>query len=95
MSVNIYVGNLAYNVTETQLEELFGHHGEVTSVKIIKDHFSGKSKGFGFIEMTDKNAAENSIKELDGKSLENRNIRVNLARPRNDRSDDGGRNNRF
>lgn len=84
MSVNIYVGNLSYDVTETQLEELFGQHGKVNSVKIITDQASGRSKGFGFIEMNDKNEAESAIQQLDGKSVINRNIKVNLAKPKSD-----------
>ena len=83
MSVNIYVGNLSYDITETQLEDLFGQHGEVTSVKIITDQYSGKSKGFGFIEMPDKTEANSAIQQLDGKSVLDRNIKVNLAKPRN------------
>ncbi|MCP4134397.1 MAG: RNA-binding protein [bacterium] len=83
MSVNIYVGNLSYNTTEAQLEELFVQHGEVSSVKIIMDQYSGRSKGFGFIEMNDKNEADSAIQGLDGTSVMERNIKVNLAKPRN------------
>jgi RNA recognition motif-containing protein len=85
MSVNIYVGNLSYNITEKQLEELFGQHGEVTSVKIITDQYSGKSKGFGFIEMSNNNEAQNAIQELDGKPVLERNIKVNMAKPRTEK----------
>lgn len=82
MSFQIYVGNLAYNMTEDSLKELFEQHGEVASVKIIKDRFSGRSKGFGFVEMADKQAAENAIQKLNGAEIEGRNLRVNEAKPR-------------
>ncbi len=82
MSFQIYVGNLAYKMTEDSLRELFEQHGEVTSVKIIKDRFSGRSKGFGFIEMADKQGAENAIQKLNGAEVEGRNLRVNEAKPR-------------
>ncbi len=84
MSANIYVGNLSYDITEKQLEELFRQHGEVISVKIITDQYSGKSKGFGFIEMTNSNEAETAIQQIDGKQVLNRNLKVNIAKPRND-----------
>lgn len=84
MSVNIYVGNLSYDITEKQLEELFVQHGEVKSVKIITDQYSGKSKGFGFIEMSSNTEAQSAIQSLDGKAVLDRNIKVNLAKPRNE-----------
>jgi RNA recognition motif-containing protein len=84
MAFNIYVGNLSYDVTEAQLEELFAQHGKVTSVKIIIDQFSGKSRGFGFIEMSDKNEAQDAIQELNGSSFLDRALKVNMAKPRND-----------
>jgi RNA recognition motif-containing protein len=82
MSFQIYVGNLAYKMTEDSLKELFEQHGEVASVKIIKDRFSGRSKGFGFVEMADKQAAENAIQKLNGAEVDGRNLRVNEAKPR-------------
>ena len=82
MSVNIYVGNLSYEATENSLKELFSQHGEVLSVKIIMDQYSGRSKGFGFVEMADKNAAESAIQGLDGSPVLGRNIKVNIARPK-------------
>jgi len=94
MSVNIYVGNLSYDLSESQLEELFTKHGEVSSVKIITDQYSGRSKGFGFIEMSDDSEAQNAIQELDGKSVLERNIKVNLAKPRSNNRG-GGRSNRY
>jgi len=82
MSVQIYAGNLSYKMTEDSLKELFEQHGEVTSVKIIKDRETGRAKGFGFVEMSDKEEAENAIKKLDGAEVEGRNIKVNFAKPR-------------
>ncbi|MCK4432142.1 MAG: RNA-binding protein [Candidatus Aminicenantes bacterium] len=82
MSVQIYAGNLSYRMTEDSLKELFEQHGEVTSVKIIKDRETGRAKGFGFVEMSDKEKAENAIKKLDGTEVEGRNIKVNFAKPR-------------
>ena len=83
MSVNIYVGNLSYDASESKVEELFLQYGEVSSVKIITDQYSGRSKGFGFIEMNDKNEAENAIQGLNGTEVLGREIKVNLAKPRN------------
>ncbi|MFQ5722700.1 MAG: RNA recognition motif domain-containing protein [Candidatus Aminicenantales bacterium] len=82
MSVQIYVGNLAYRMREDALRGLFEQFGEVTDVKIIKDRLTGRSKGFGFVEMTEKEDAEKAIQKLDGSEVEGRNIRVNVARPR-------------
>jgi len=82
MSVQIYAGNLSYRMTEDSLKELFEQHGEVTSVKIIRDRETGRAKGFGFVEMSDKEKAENAIKKLDGAEVEGRNIKVNFAKPR-------------
>ena len=82
MSVQIYVGNIAYSMSEDGLKDLFAQHGEVVSAKIITDRISGKSRGFGFVEMTDKDEAEKAIETLNGSEIEGRNIRVNLARPR-------------
>ncbi|XDD49766.1 RNA recognition motif domain-containing protein [Leptospira sp. WS92.C1] len=85
MSVNIYVGNLSYDITEGKLGELFGAHGAVNSVKIITDQYSGKSKGFAFVEMPNKDEADKAIKDLDGKNVLTRNLKVNVAKPKNDR----------
>lgn len=82
MSVQIYVGNLAYRMREDTLQGLFEQFGEVTEVKIIKDRLTGRSKGFGFVEMPDKEQADKAIQELNGSEVEGRNIRVNVARPR-------------
>lgn len=82
MSVQIYVGNIAYSMSEDALRDLFAQHGEVVSAKIVTDRISGKSRGFGFVEMADKGEAEKAIEKLNGSEMEGRNIRVNLARPR-------------
>jgi RNA recognition motif-containing protein len=80
--MNIYLGNLSYEVTEQELQRAFEAFGEVESVSIIKDKFSGRSKGFGFVEMPDKANALSAINELDGKELKGRTLNVNEARPR-------------
>ena len=80
--MNIFVANLNFRVKSDQLQELFEQYGEVDSVKIITDRDSGRSKGFGFIEMTDETAARNAISSLDNQELEGRNIVVKEARPR-------------
>ncbi|PIE97646.1 MAG: RNA-binding protein [Treponema sp.] len=82
MSHKIYVGNLNYGTTEGQLSELFGQYGEVVSVAIIKDKFTGRSKGFGFIEMAEGDSAEAAISELNEKEFDGRNLRVNVAQER-------------
>ncbi len=82
MAVQIYVGNLNYRMTEETLQELFAKYGEVVSAKIIKDKYSGRSKGFGFVEMENKDDGEKAIQELNDSEVEGRNIRVNFARPR-------------
>ena len=84
--MNIYVGNLAYSVTDGQLEALFQEFGAVASVNVIKDKYTGESKGFGFVEMTKQAEAEAAIKTLNGRALDGRNLTVNIARDRNDRS---------
>ena len=83
--MNIYVGNLAYSVTEEELQELFGAHGSVASVSLIKDKYTNQSKGFGFVEMDKQAEAEEAIKQLNGRSVNGRNITVNIARPRGER----------
>ncbi|MFP4042649.1 MAG: RNA recognition motif domain-containing protein [Bacteroidales bacterium] len=80
--MNIYVGNLDYEVSEEKLEELFGGHGAVNSAKIIFDKFSGRSKGFGFIVMDDEMEAKEAIEHLNGTALNDRTIVVNEAKPK-------------
>lgn len=84
--MNIYVGNLPYNLTEDELKAAFSQFGEVSSVNIIMDRMSGQSKGFGFVEMPDNSEADEAIKALNESALNGRNIRVNQARPRGERS---------
>ena len=84
--MKIYIGNLAYGVTEGQIEALFREFGTVETVSLVKDKYSGQSKGFGFVEMKRQNEAEEAIKKLNGRMLDGRNLTVNIARPRNDRS---------
>lgn len=82
--MNIYVGNLQYSVDEDDLRGIFEEYGEVSSVKIIMDKFTGKSKGFGFVDMTDDAAGTKAIEALNDAELEGRNMRVNEARERED-----------
>ena len=82
--MKIYVGNLSYDVTEEELQKEFVAYGEVTSVSILTDKFSGQPKGFGFVEMASKSEAEAAITGLNGKVLRERTIVVNEARPRSD-----------
>jgi len=90
--VNIYVGNLPYKIADTDLSELFGAYGEVSSVSLVKDKMTGQSKGFGFVEMPDAAAASAAIQGLNEKPVQGRNIKVNEAKPREDkpRRDGGG-----
>ena len=88
--MNIYVGNLSRNVTEEDLQEAFKDFGEVASVKMIKDRYSGESRGFGFVEMPDKAAAQSAIDGLNGKELKGKALKVNEARPQRSRERGGG-----
>lgn len=85
--MNIYVGNLPYGVDEEELKKAFSGFGEVDKASVITDKYSGRSKGFGFVEMSDQSAAEEAIKALDGSEMQGRNIKVNQARPKTDRSE--------
>jgi RNA recognition motif-containing protein len=87
--MNIYVGNLSYEVTEEDLKEAFEGFGKAESVKIIKDNYSGRSKGFGFVEMTNNADAQSAINGLNDKELKGRQLKVNTARPRTENR--GGR----
>lgn len=80
--MNIYIGNLPYNISEDELRDLFATHGEVSSANVIIDRESGRSKGFGFVEMPDKDQAESAINALNETEIGGRNVRVNEARPR-------------
>ena len=82
MAKKLYVGNLSYSTTEGNLSELFGELGEVTSVNLITDRMSGRSKGFAFVEMAEYDAAQNAINTLNGKEVDGRAIKVAEARPK-------------
>lgn len=89
METKIYVGNLSYTTTEEELKQLFAQAGTVTSVAMIKDRDTGQSKGFAFIEMSNQAEAEKAISMFNGKSMGNRELKVNLARPREERGSGG------
>jgi len=86
--MNIYAGNLSFDVSENDLREVFEQFGQVAEVRLIMDKYSGKSKGFGFIEMPSKDEATKAIEEMNGKDFKGRTLNVNEARPKTDR---GGR----
>jgi cold-inducible RNA-binding protein len=88
--VKIYVGNLSFQSTEADVNELFSQHGEVSDVTLLTDRDTGRPRGFGFVEMTDDNAARDAISALDGKEFGGRQLKVNEARPREDRRGGGG-----
>ncbi len=87
--MNIYVGNLAFAVTDDDLQQLFAAHGDVTTANVIKDRFSGESRGFGFVEMPSRDDAMAAIEALNGTDLKGRSITVNEAKPKAPR--EGGR----
>jgi RNA recognition motif-containing protein len=90
MGKKLYVGNLAYSVDSSELEQMFGAHGTVTSAQIINDRDTGRSKGFGFVEMSSDAEAEAAIAALNGQEQNGRALTVNEARPREERSGGGG-----
>lgn len=95
--MKVYVGNLAYSVDESKLKELFSSYGEISEVVVIKDRFSGRSKGFGFITFSDDEAAKKAIAEMNKKEIEGRAMTVNEAKPMEERprrSFGGGYNSR-
>lgn len=83
--MNIYVGNLSYGMSEDELRDAFGAFGQVSTVKILMDRETGRSRGFGFVEMPNKNEAETAIVQLNGKDVGGRALRINEARPREQR----------
>ena len=90
--MNIYIGNLSFDVTEEDLRQAFDPFGQISSVRIITDRDTGRSKGFGFVEMSNDAEAQAAISGLNDKDLQGRSIKVNEARPRSEgRRDDGGR----
>jgi RNA recognition motif-containing protein len=88
--MNIYVSNLSFNVQDEDLREFFTPYGEVTSAKVITDRETGKSRGFGFVEMSDDAASKKAIQELNGATVDNRTINVTEAKPKTDRPSRGG-----
>ena len=84
--MNIYVSNLSFNVQDEDLKEYFAEYGEVSSAKVITDKISNRSRGFGFVEMADDVAAQKAIQELDGATVDGRAIKVNVAKPREERA---------
>jgi RNA recognition motif-containing protein len=92
--MNIYVGNLSYDVSEENLRQAFESFGQVTSARIIKDKYNGQSRGFGFVEMLEQAQAQAAIDYLNGKELLGRQMNVNEARPRTDQGRFGGQGGR-
>lgn len=82
MSTNIYVGNLTFDTTSADLQRLFGEHGEVSKAQVITDRDSGRSRGFGFVEMSTAEAAQAAISSLNGQNVDGRDLTVNLAKPK-------------
>jgi cold-inducible RNA-binding protein len=90
MNTKLFVGNLSYNTTENQLQDLFAAHGNVIEVDLIMDKFSGRPRGFGFVTMETKEGADAAIQALNGKNVEGRAMTVNEARPREERPQRSG-----
>jgi cold-inducible RNA-binding protein len=92
--VRIYVGNLSFDTTESDLESAFTAHGTVDSANLVSDRYSGRSRGFGFVEMSNNSEAEAAIQAMNGKELQGRSLTVNEARPRESGGGGGGGQNR-
>lgn len=90
MSTKLYVGNLSFNTSTQDLETMFAESGTVTSANIIEDRETGRSRGFAFVEMSSDEEAKKAIASLDGKEIDGRNLKVNEAKPREDRGSNGG-----
>ena len=90
MGKKLYVGNLAYSVTDGSLEQMFAVHGSVQSAQVIMDRDTGRSKGFGFVEMSSDQEAQAAIAAMNGKDVDGRNLTVNEARPKTDGGRSGG-----
>lgn len=82
MSTNLFVGNLAFSMSDSDLENLFTQHGEVSSAQVITDRDTGRSRGFGFVEMSSDDEAQQAISTLNGSDVNGRQIKVNVAKPR-------------
>ncbi|BBD46386.1 MAG TPA: RNA-binding protein [Porphyromonadaceae bacterium] len=93
--MNIYVSNLSYDTTTESLQELFAEYGEISSANIIKDRDSGRSRGFGFVEMPNDANAQKAIDELNNSDFEGKTITVNMARPKTERNDGGYNRRRY
>src|SRR5215210_180967 len=91
MSMKLYVGNLSFQTSSEDLQELFAQAGTVESASVVEDRETGRSRGFGFVEMASKEEGEKAIEQFNGKELNGRNLNVNEARPREDRGGGGGR----
>ena len=94
MSAKLYVGNLSFDTTQQDLEQMFGEFGTVESTNIIEDRDTGRSRGFGFVEMSSQEEGQNAISSLNGKEVGGRQLTVNEAKPREDRGSGGGGGNR-
>ena len=90
MSTKLFVGNLSFNTTQEQLQDLFAAHGNVIEVDVIMDKFSGRPRGFGFVTMESKEAADAAVQALNGKEIDGRALTVNEAKPRENRNGGGG-----
>jgi cold-inducible RNA-binding protein len=90
MNNKLFVGGLSFNTTENSLQDAFAAHGTVNEVNLITDRMSGKSKGFGFVTMSSEQEAQAAIDNMNGKTLDGRNLTVNIARPREERPGGGG-----
>jgi RNA recognition motif-containing protein len=95
MNKKLYVGGLPYSVTEDKLQEIFSAHGTVESARVITDRFTGRSRGFGFVEMNSEEEAQTAIDSLNGSDLDGRSLTVNEARPQENRGGGGGGGDRW
>jgi RNA recognition motif-containing protein len=95
MSTKLYVGNLSFNTTTQDLEEVFSEVGTVESTNIIEDRETGRSRGFAFVEMSSEEEAQNAISKLDGKEVDGRELKINEAKPRENRAASGGGGSRW
>ena len=89
--MNLYISNLSYNISDEDLRQLFADYGEITSAKVIMDRETGRSRGFGFVELADDTLGQKAIDELNGAEYDGKVINVNVAKPREERSNGGGR----
>lgn len=90
MTTNLYIGNLSFQTSEDALRDLFVEHGEVESVRLITDRYTGRSRGFAFVEMATEEGAQAAVDALNGKTVDERELRVEIAKPKRDRRGGGG-----